>query len=117
MFKTIRNGTKKVRAGDTVLVIAGNSRGQKGKVLSCSKDRVLIQGINLCKKHVKRSQQNPKGGVVEMERAVHVSNVCPCDDEGNALKIKTRIENGQKELVYSKNGQTQVWRSVKSNKV
>lgn len=107
-------GSKKVKAGDTVLVIAGNNKGQKGKVLSCTEDRVLVQGINLCKKHVKRSQQNPKGGIVEMERTIHVSNVCPCDEEGNALKLKVRIQDGQKDLVHEKDGQTVVWRSLKT---
>lgn len=114
MMTHIGKGSKKVRAGDSVVVIAGNNKGQTGKVLSCKDDRVLVQGINLCKKHVKRSEQNPKGGVVEMERSVHVSNVCPCDEEGKALKVKARMQNGQKELVYEKNGQTQVWRTVKT---
>lgn len=106
-------GSKKVRAGDTVLVTTGNDKGQKGQVISCEGDRVLIQGINMCKKHVKRSEQNPKGGVVEMERTIHISNVSPCDENGNRLKVKVRIQDGKKELVYDVNGTSHVYRSMK----
>jgi large subunit ribosomal protein L24 len=106
-------GSKKVRTGDTVLVIAGNNRGQTGKVLSCEADKVLVQGINICKKHVKRSEQNPKGGVIEMEKPIHVSNVQPCDENGKRLKLKVRIQDGQKELVYDVDGTPCVYRSMK----
>lgn len=111
------NGSKKVRAGDKVVVIAGNSKGQTGTVIRCEDDKVLIQGINMCKKHVKRSQQNPKGGIVEMERPINVSNVSPCDDQGNALKLSVRFDDeGQKELVYERDGQIVTWRSMKLSK-
>lgn len=108
-----QKGSKKVRAGDDVVVIAGNNKGQHGKVLSCADDKVLVQGINMCKKHVKRSEQNPKGGVVEMERPINVSNVSPCDEAGKAIKVKVRMQNGEKELVFEKNGDLVVWRSMK----
>jgi large subunit ribosomal protein L24 len=108
-----QKGSKKVRAGDTVVVIAGNNKGQHGKVLSCADDKVVVQGVNMCKKHVKRSEQNPKGGVVEMERPIHVSNVCPSDADGNALKVKVRQTKDEKELVFEKNGDLVVWRSMK----
>ncbi len=106
-------GSKKVRTGDTVLVITGNNKGQKGKVLSCAGEKVLVQGVNICKKHVKRSEQNPKGGVVEMERPIHVSNVSPCDAEGKKLKLKVRMNGDDKELVYEDNGTVHVYRSMK----
>lgn len=110
-------GSKKVRAGDKVLVIAGNSKGQTGTVIRCENDKVLIQGINMCKKHVKRSQQNPKGGIVEMEKPINVSNVTPCDDQGNAIRVSVRFDKqGQKELVYTKDGEQVTWRSMKSSK-
>ncbi len=117
MLNIAKKGSKKVRAGDKVLVIAGNAKGQTGTVLACVGDRVLIQGVNLCKKHVKRSQQNPKGGVVELERPIHISNVCPCDDEGHPLKLKVQVnENGERELFYMKNGQKVLHRSMKRSK-
>jgi len=113
----MRNVSKKVRAGDKVLVCAGNSKGQTGTVIRSIGDKVLVQGINLCKKHVKRSQQHPKGGVVEMEKPIHVSNVAPCDDAGNKLKLGVNVaKGGNKELVYENNGQKSVWRSMKSTK-
>ncbi len=113
MMKSQMSGSKKIRAGDSVVVIAGACKGQSGKVLRCVDDRVLIQGINMCKKHVKRSQQNPKGGVVEMEKPIHVSNVAPCDSEGNALKVQVRVSEGGKELCYRKDGELVVLRSMK----
>jgi large subunit ribosomal protein L24 len=101
-----------------VLVTAGNSKGQTGTVIRCENDRVLIQGINMCKKHVKRSQQHPKGGIVEMEKPIHVSNVAPCDEQGNKLKVSVRFaKDGEKELAYDKDGKQVAWRSMKrSNK-
>jgi large subunit ribosomal protein L24 len=113
----MRNVSKKIRAGDKVLVTAGNSKGQSGKVLQCAGNKVLVQGINICKKHVKRSQQNPKGGVVEMERPIDISNVAPCDEAGNKLKLKVKfLKDGHKELVYKHGGHNKVWRSMKSSK-
>lgn len=113
----MRNSTKKIRAGDKVLVTAGNNKGQTGTVIRSVGEKVLVQGINMCKKHVKRSEQNPKGGVVEMERPVHVSNVAPCDDAGNRVKLQVRVAtDGQKELVYETDGQQKIWRSMKSSK-
>ena len=110
-----RKGSKKVRTGDKVVVIAGNAKGQSGVVLACEGDRVVVQGVNLCKKHVKRSEKNPQGGVVEFEKSIHVSNVQPCDDAGNALKLKIRTnDEGFRELYYYKqDGQPVVWRSIK----
>lgn len=105
--------SKKVRAGDKVLVIAGNCRGQTGKVLRCQGEKVLVQGINLRKKHVKPTQQNPKGNVMEMEKPIHISNVCVCDDENNRLKLKVQTENnGTKVLVNTKDG-NKTYRTLK----
>lgn len=83
---------KSIRKGDRVLVIAGNDRGKTGEVLTRSEDRVLIQGINVRKKHLKRTQQTQGGRIVEMEVPIHVSNVCLCDQEGKRLKAK-KVKN------------------------
>jgi len=110
----IRSGSRNIRTGDSVVVIAGNAKGQSGKVVRCTEDRVVIQGVNMAKKHVKRSQQNPKGGVVEMERPIHISNVAACDPAGQPVKVRAVINGkGQKELVYDKDGEQVTWRSVK----
>lgn len=109
-----KTGSKKVRAGDTVIITTGACKGQSGKVIRCVDDRVFVQGINMCKKHVKKSQQNPQGGIIEMEKPLHVSNVCPCDASGTPLKLQVRIlESGEKELCYKKDGELVTWRSMK----
>ena len=107
-------GSKKVRKGDRVVVIAGNARGQQGTILMSSGDRVIIGGVNMRKKHVKKSKENPKGGRIDIEAPIHVSNVRPCDEKGLPLKLKVRTtEPGVRELVYLKEGKPEVWRSMK----
>jgi len=112
-----RKGSKKVRTGDKVVVIAGNSKGQSGTVLACLDDRVVVQGINIVKKSVKRSQQHPQGGMIEVERSIHISNVCPCDESGVAVKVKIRVnDQGERELYYMRDGQPIVWRAIRTKK-
>jgi len=72
----------RVRRDDIVQVIAGNDRGKQGKVLKVfpKRQRIIVEGINFIKRHTRPSQQNPKGGIVEKEAPIHVSNVmvvCP----------------------------------------
>ena len=110
-------GSKKVRKGDRVVVIAGNARGQKGTVIACFGDRVIVGGVNLHKRHVKRSQAHPQGGRIDVESPIHISNVRACDEDGHPLKLKSRVnENGERELFYIKDGQPVVWRSMKRSK-
>ncbi len=67
----------RIRKGDTVLVIDRQDKGKTGRVLwvDTDKNRVLVEGINKRKKHQRPTQKNPKGGIVTMETAVHISNV------------------------------------------
>lgn len=67
----------KVKRGDEVEVIAGSSKGRKGKVLNVlkKKAKVLIEGINMKVKHAKKSEKHPEGGKIEMEAPIHYSNV------------------------------------------
>jgi large subunit ribosomal protein L24 len=67
----------KLQKGDEVTVIAGDHKGSKGKILEVirSKNRLLIEGINLVKKHERKTQDNPQGSIVEREAPIHVSNV------------------------------------------
>ena len=106
--------TKKVRSGDRVVVIAGNSKGQHGVVKSYRNDRVILEGINVRKKAVKPSQQNPKGGFAEIEAPIHISNVRPCDEQGKPLKVKINVnDKGERELcAVAKDGTRSVLRSV-----
>jgi large subunit ribosomal protein L24 len=72
----------KVHKNDTVLVIAGNYLGKSGKVLKVfrEKTRVIVEGVNIIKRHTRPSQKNPQGGIVQKEAPIHLSNVmviCP----------------------------------------
>ena len=80
--------SKKIRRGDRVRVIAGNSKGKFGEVLSRGEETVVIQDVNMRKKHLKRTQESQGGRIVEMESPIHISNVCLCDKEGNPLKVR-----------------------------
>lgn len=66
-----------VKRGDEVVVIAGAERGKRGKVLALlgKKQRVVVEGVQIVKRHVRKSQQHPNGGIVPREGSVHVSNV------------------------------------------
>lgn len=71
-----------VRKNDTVMVVSGNSLGKQGKVLKLfpGKSRLIIEGVNIVKRHSRPSQKNPQGGVVQKEAPIHLSNVmvvCP----------------------------------------
>ena len=67
----------KLRKGDDVVVITGDDKGNKGKILQVfrEKNRVLVEGINLSKKHERKTQDNPQGAIVEREASIHYSNV------------------------------------------
>ena len=67
----------KVKVGDNVKVLTGKDKGKEGKVLFTlrKKDRVVVEGVNIVKKHMKPSRMNETGGIVEVEHPIHVSNV------------------------------------------
>lgn len=75
----------KIRKNDNVMVIAGNDSGKTGKVLKVFRkdSKVIIEGINLHKRHTKPSQSNPQGGILEKEAPIHVSNVLLVDPNNN----------------------------------
>lgn len=94
--------------GDRVRVISGNFRDMEGAVLrvSPSEGRVVVEGVNLRKKHQKPSQANPDGGIVSMELAVDISNVMLIDPvSGDPSRVRMRIaDDGSKERVAAKSG-------------
>lgn len=109
--------TKKIRKGDKVLVISGNSKGMTGTVMKNQGDRILVQGVNMRKKHVKKSQANPKGGVVEFEAPIHVSRLSLCDENGKRLKAKMHLDkHGARTLCYMNEDKRVEIRSIKSAK-
>ena len=69
--------SKKIRKGDEVIVIAGDHKGKKGKVLQVirAKNRVLVEGVNMIKKHERKTQDNPHGSISEREASIHYSNI------------------------------------------
>ena len=75
---------RNIRKGDEVIVIAGDHKDSKGKVLQVlrEKNRVLVEGVNLRKKHERKSQDNPQGSIVERESPIHCSNVKLAEKEG-----------------------------------
>jgi large subunit ribosomal protein L24 len=98
----------KIRSGDRVMVIRGNHKGQEGTVLRVEpdKNRVVIEGINRRKRHMKPSQTNPEGGIVEFEAPVHASNVMLIDPQsGEPTRVRRQVgENGKRERVAVKSG-------------
>ena len=66
-----------IKKGDEVVIISGTERGKRGKVISVlpAKERVIVEGIKLIKRHTRKSQQHPQGAIVEREGSVHISNV------------------------------------------
>lgn len=113
-MKNSSNKSKKIRKGDTVIAIAGNERGKTGTVLSCSSEKVLVQGLNVRKKHVKPSQQNQKGGVIELEKPIHISNLKLCNAETVPVKVKVKLtKEGERQLVYKQDGKQILHRNVK----
>jgi large subunit ribosomal protein L24 len=80
----------KIRKNDNVTVISGNSRGKTGKVLKVYTEtgRVIIEGVNIIKRHSRPSQKNPQGGIVQKEASIHASNVMVvCPKCGNPARM------------------------------
>ena len=100
----------KVKKGDTVIVIAGKDRDKKGKVLAAypREGRVVVEGVNIVKRHVKPDMANPEGGIVEREAPLHVSNVAHVDPKtGGATRVGFRIlPDGTKVRYAKKSGET-----------
>ncbi len=80
----------KVKVGDQVKIIAGKDKGKDGKVIKTlkNKDKVVVEGINIVKKHVKPNQMNDKGGIFDIEAPIHVSNVKVITDAKKQNKEK-----------------------------
>jgi large subunit ribosomal protein L24 len=97
----------KIHKNDNVMVVAGNSRGKSGKVLKVFRDeqRVIIEGVNIIKRHTRASQKNPQGGIVQKEASINLSNVmviCP--------KCSKPSRVGRKPVTDSATGRKQMMR-------
>ncbi|WP_077324034.1 50S ribosomal protein L24 [Virgibacillus siamensis] len=97
-----------VKKGDKVKVISGKDRGKQGTILEAypKKDRVLVEGINMVKKHAKPSQDNPQGGILNQEAPIHVSNVMLVDPKsGEPTRIGYQVKDGKKVRIAKKSGE------------
>lgn len=100
---------RKIRRDDEVVVLAGKDKGKQGKVLKVlpSEDRLVIEGVNLVKKHQKPNPQlNVPGGIVEKEASIHVSNVAIVNPQtGKADRVGFRFEDEKKVRFFKSNGE------------
>ncbi|EQB8400700.1 50S ribosomal protein L24 [Listeria monocytogenes] len=97
-----------IKKGDKVKVITGKDKGKSGKVLAAfpKKDRVLIEGINMVKKHTKPSNINPQGGILNVEAPIHVSNVMLIDPKtGEPTRVGYEVKGDKKVRVAKKSGE------------
>ena len=97
-----------VKTGDLVKVIAGNAKGKQGRITEVltKKDRVVVEGLNMIKKHVKPNAQNPQGEIQEKEGSIHISNVQVVDPStGNATRTGRKLnENGKLQRFSKESG-------------
>lgn len=98
----------RLKQDDRVVVITGRDKGRQGRVLKVLRevDRVIVEGINVVKRHTRPTPQNPEGGIIEKEMPIHASNVMLWDDEAGA---RTRVrhqtgEDGKKQRISAKSG-------------
>ena len=97
----------RLKKGDKVKVITGAYKGTIGEVTKAfpKEDKVIVEGVNMVKKHLRPTQQNPDGGIVEKEAKIHVSNVMLYDEKAKqASRVKYEMEDGKKVRVYKKSG-------------
>lgn len=94
------NNKLHVKKDDTVIVISGKDKGKKGRVIAAypRENRVLVEGVNIVKKHARPSQANPQGGIIEQEAPIHASNVMHVDPKsGKVTRIGYKVlDNGKK---------------------
>ncbi len=94
-----------IKKGDTVMVIAGDSKGQQGRVLrvDAEKEKILVEGVNMVSKHTRPTNKNPKGGIVEKEAPIHISNLKVIDGTGKPTRVGRKLDEKTNKVVrYSK---------------
>jgi large subunit ribosomal protein L24 len=94
-----------IKKGDTVIVITGESKGQKGRVLEVnrSKNKAFVEGVNMVSKHTKPNAKSPQGGILRKEAPVHISNLMLVDPTtGKPARVGKRLNDKNKLVRYSK---------------
>ena len=98
-----------VKKGDNVMLIAGNNKGQSGRILIVDreKQRAIVEGVNLMSKHTKPNADNPKGGIIKKEASVHISNLMLIDKSGKPTRTgkKTDEKTGKSKRISKKSGE------------
>ncbi len=97
-------GKLKIKTGDTVLVTSGDKKGSEGKVMRIirEKNKAIVEGVNLVKKHEKPSAASPQGGISEKEAPIHISNLSLKDPKsGEATRVGYKME-GDKKVRFAK---------------
>ena len=91
-------GKLKIKTGDTVRVIAGDHKGSEGKVIKVliDKNKAIVEGVNMVKKHMKPSAQSPQGGIVEKEALIQISNLSLLTSKGETTRVGYKTEDGKK---------------------
>jgi large subunit ribosomal protein L24 len=93
----------KIKSGDTVKVLTGDHKGAEGKIIKISKDKnkAIVEGVNMVKKHMKPDAKNPQGGIVEKEAAIQISNLSLLTSKGETTRVGYRME-GDKKVRFAK---------------
>ncbi len=94
-----------IKKGDTVIVITGESKGQKGRVLEVNRDKnkAFVEGVNMVSKHTKPNAKSPQGGIIRKEAPVHISNLMLVDPTtGKPARVGKRLNDKNKLVRYSK---------------
>jgi large subunit ribosomal protein L24 len=96
----------KLRRGDEVVVVTGREKGKRGKILRIDREagRILIEGVNMTKKTLRKSQQNPNGGIAEVEAALHISNVMAVEKGGQRTRLAYKTDGKEKTRVGRRTG-------------
>ena len=95
----------KIKKGDQVMAITGESKGQKGRVLTVDrdKDKAIVEGINMVSKHTKPNSKAPNGGILKKEAPIHISNLMVIDPaSGKTTRVGRRLNDKNKLVRYSK---------------
>jgi len=92
-----------IKKGDTVQIITGNDVGKSGRVIKVFpvKEKIIVEGLNMVKKHARPTQENPQGGIMEKEAAVHISNVMILSG-GKPTRVGYKILDDGKKVKFSK---------------
>jgi len=98
----------KIKKGDKVQVLAGAYKGKQGQVLVIypEKNRAIVEGVNIVKKHKKPSAENPQGSIIEKEASIHISNLALLDPKsGKPTRVSYKIDGEKKIRVATKSGE------------